>query len=82
MFGPDGLPAMLLWVHIDDILIHAPTKAKLEGALDHIALICHLSKTDLPSQRVHFCGFEYDTSLVPTLCIPQNKVSRAIAITY
>ena len=85
LFGSDGLPAVLLWLHVDDIFIHAPTKSKLEAALDHIltttvrlGLIYHRSKTDPPSQRVKCCGFEYDTSSTPTLCIPQNKVSRAI----
>ena len=84
----DGLPVVLLWLHVDDLLIHAPTRAKLTDALDHIlntiirlGLICNYSKTNLPSQRVKFCGFVYDTSSTPTLCIPQNKVSRAIAIT-
>ena len=88
MFGSDGLPAVLLWLHVDDILIHAPTLSKLEAALEHIlkvtvrlGLICHCSKTDPPSQKVKFCGFEYDTSSTPTLCTPPNKVSRATAIT-
>ena len=85
LFGPDVLPAVLLWIRVDDILIHAPTKSKLEKALTHIlqttirlGLIYHISKTSPPSQRVKLCGFEYATSSVPTLCIPQNKSSRAI----
>jgi len=79
---------VLIWLHVDDLLIHAPTKAKLEAALNHIfntilrlGLICHRDKTNPPSQRVKFCGFIYDTSSTPTLCIPPNKTSRAIAIT-
>ena len=73
---------------MDDILIHSPTLSKLEAALDHIlhttlrlGLICHPSKTSPPSQRVKYCGFEYDTSSTPALHIPQNKVSRVIAVT-
>ena len=88
LFGSDGLPAVLVWLHMDDILIHARIKAKLEAALDHIlqttmrlGLIFNYSKMDSPSQRVKFCGFIYDTSSIPTLCIPQNKVNRAIIIT-
>ena len=88
LFDSDGLPAVLLCLHVDDILIHAPIKAKFEAVLDHIlqtivrlGLICNYSKIDPPSQRVKLCGFIYDTSSIPTLCIPQNKVSRAIAIT-
>ena len=88
LIGSDGLPVVLIWIHVDDILIHGPTLSKLKAALDHIlsvtvrlGLICHPSKTSLPSHRVKFCGFEYDTSSTPTLHIPQSKVSRAIAIT-
>ena len=88
LIGSDGLPAVLIWIHVDDILVHAPTLPKLEAALDHImsviirlGLVCQPSKTSLPSQRVKFCGFEYDTSSTPTLHIPQSKVSRAVALT-
>ena len=88
LIGPDGLPAVLLWLHVDDLLVHSSTLGKLEAALDHIlsmtlklGLICHPSKTSPPSQRVKYCGFEYDTSSVPSIHIPHNKVSRAIAIT-
>ena len=88
LIGSDGLPVVLIWIHVDDILIHAPTLRKLEAALNHImattvrlGLICHPSKTSPPAQRVKFCGFEYDTSSTPTLHIPQSKISRAIAIT-
>ena len=52
LFSPDGLPAVLLWLHVDGILIHTPTKSKLESALNHIlqnticlGFICHFSKT-------------------------------------
>ena len=88
LIGPDGLPVVLLWLHVDDLLIHASTLGKLEAALDHIlhtalklGLICHPSKTSPPSQRVKYCGFEYDTSVTPTIHIPHNKVTRAIAMT-
>ena len=29
LIGEDGLPAVLLWIHVDDILIHAPTQKSL-----------------------------------------------------
>ena len=87
LIGPDGLPAVLIWLHVDDLFIHAPTLSKLQAALDHIllitlklGLICHPSKTSPPSQRVKYCGFEYDTSSTPTIHIPHNKISRAIAM--
>ena len=79
LFSPEGLSAVLLWLHVDDILIHTPNKSKLEAALTHIlgttirlGIICHLSKTSSPSQGVKICGFEYDTSPVPTLYISQK----------
>ena len=66
LFGTDRLPAVLLWLHVDDILIHTLTLGKLETALDlilqtivRLGLICHCSKTDPPSQRVKFCGFKW-----------------------
>ena len=88
LFSSDGLPVVLIWMHVDDIFIHGPTLAKLEAALDHImatavqlGLICNPFKTSPPSQQVKFCGFLYNTSSTPTLHIPPDKVSRAIAIT-
>ena len=85
---PDSVPSVLIWLHVDNILIHSPTWSKFEASLDHIilatvklGLICHPSKASPPRQCVNYCGFEYDTSSVPTLRILQNKVSRAIAIT-
>lgn len=87
LLGPDGEPAVLLWLHVDDILIHAPTLKKLELAMSHIyntilrlGLICKTDKTNPPSQCVTFCGFEYNTTMTPTLNIPHNKVTRAVAI--
>ena len=87
LIGKDGLPAVLLWLHVDDILIHAPSLEKLDLAMAHIystilrlGLICKTDKTNPPSQCVTYCGFEYDTSVIPTLRIPPNKVTRAVAI--
>ena len=89
MIGLDGQPAVLIWLHVDDILIHSPNLNKLKSALDHImettvrlGLICHPSKTSPPSQRVTYCGFEYDTTHNPTLHIPQGKVSRAVSMIH
>ena len=80
LIGSDGLPAVLLWLHVDDLLIDAPTMGKLHAALNHIldttlklGLICNPSKTSPPSQTVKYCGFEYDTFSTPTIHIPHNK---------
>ena len=88
LLGKDGLPAVLIWLHVDEILIYGSTLGKLEAALNYImdmtvklGLICQPYKTAPPSQRIKYCGFEYDTSSTPTLHIPPSKVSQAIAVT-
>ena len=36
LIGSDGFPAVLIWLHVDDILIYSPTLIKLNAALEHI----------------------------------------------
>ena len=43
-------------------------------------LICQPSKTVAPTQNIKFCGFIYNTQSIPQLLIPDNKISRAIAM--
>ena len=45
-----------------------------------LGLLCNPAKTEPPSQRVKYCGFIYDTSSTPTLCIPEAKRSKALAM--
>ena len=87
LIGRDGKPAVLIWIHVDDILIHGPSYDKLVSAMKslldttvQLGLICQPCKTTPPTQKVKFCGFIYDTENVPQLIIPDNKVSRAIAL--
>lgn len=87
LIGLDGLPVVLLWIHVDDILIHGPTLSKLIKGLDllldstvKLGLICQPCKTIAPTQRIKFCGFLYDTKDTPQLLVPGNKISRAIAM--
>ena len=56
LIGPDGQPAVLAWLHVDDILIHAPALQNMEVAMSHIyntilrlGLICKADKTNPPS---------------------------------
>lgn len=42
-------------------------------------LICHKYKTIAPCQSLKFCGFVYVTYVIPTLCISEDKVTRALA---
>jgi hypothetical protein len=83
----DGLPAVLIWVHVDDFFIHGPTQAKTAAALSRfmdlavdVGLLCNPAKTEPPQQCAKYCGFFYDTVGVPTLQIPEAKRTRALAI--
>jgi hypothetical protein len=56
--GSDGLPAALIWVMVDDYLIHAPTKRKCREAftvfMNHmvrLGFICQCVKTGPPAQK-------------------------------
>lgn len=87
LIGKDNLPALLLWLHIDDMFVHGPTLAKLQRGLTFIldlsvklGLIIQPAKTVPPSQFVEYCGFIYDTRSAPRLVIPPAKVSRALAL--
>jgi hypothetical protein len=86
LIGADGLPAALLFAHVDDYFIHGPTLRKTCLAFNdfmdlsvRLGIICQAIKTRPPSQQQKFCGFLYDTTGVPTLVIPPEKVSKAIA---
>ncbi len=90
LIGEDGLPALLIRLHIDDTFLHGPTYDKtaagLTALLDSLlrkGLVCQHIKTEPPSQLVKYCGFLYDTrGDIPTLRIPDDKVSRAIALVH
>jgi hypothetical protein len=82
----DGLPAVLLWVHVDDFLLHRPTynkaaaplSALMDTALDTV--LAHPAKMSPPSQRVRYCGFIYDTAAIPTLEIHQERPDRTLVM--
>jgi nucleoside recognition membrane protein YjiH len=83
----DGLLVCLIWIHVDDIFLHRPTRAKCTSALKKIldltvlvGLIYHPTKLKPPSQILFFCGFLYDSVGTPELRIPDNKVVRALAL--
>jgi hypothetical protein len=89
LIGSDGLPVCLIWIHVDDIFLHGPTRAKCTSALKKIVdltvlvgLICHPTKLKPPTQIQKFCGFLYDSVGTPKLRIPDNKVVRALALLY
>jgi hypothetical protein len=66
LIGYDGLPVCLIWIHVDAIFLHGPTRAKCTSALKKIldltvivGLICHPTKLK-PTAQIHtFCGFLY-----------------------
>jgi hypothetical protein len=87
LIGSDGLPVCLIWIHVYDIFLHGPTRAKCNSALKNIlnltvlvGLICHPTKLKPPAQIQKFCGFLYDSVGTPKLRIPDNKVVRALAL--
>jgi hypothetical protein len=85
LVGSDGLPVSLIWIHVDDIFLHGPTRAKCTSALKKIldltvlvGLICHPTKLKPPAQIQKCCGFLYDSVGTPKFRIPDNKVVRAL----
>jgi hypothetical protein len=76
--GTDGLPAVLIWAHCDDFLIHGPTHAKTTEALlafldmsVDVGMLCHPGKLTPPAQVVKYTGLLFDTTTVPTIRIPE-----------
>lgn len=88
LIGSDGLPALLLWIHVDDVFLHGPTEDKVNAGMTHmlntavrLGLICQPAKTSPPAQRQKFCGFVYDTHGIPAVEVPPEKISKALAMT-
>lgn len=82
-----GIPAVKVWVHVDDFLLHGPNQLKTNRALSsfldltvEVGLLCHPKKLTPPSQVVKYCGFLIDTTGIPCLRIPQAKRERAAAM--
>ena len=82
-----GNPAVLVWVHVDDFLLHAPTLHQINWALREfmaaaleVGLLCHPKKLVPPTQVAKYTGFLFDTRAIPTLRIPEDKRQRALAM--
>jgi hypothetical protein len=83
----DGLPAVLVWAHCDDFLIHGPTEAKttaatiefLDLAVD-VGMLCHPGKLTPPAHIVKYTGFLFDTTTEPSLRIPVSKREKSLAL--
>jgi hypothetical protein len=88
--GLDGLPAALIWAFVDDLKIHAPTKAKLIVALNafmdlalQLGLTCQEVKTNLP---LKFKNTAVSSTMWPlpgspaTLRIPEDKKEWGLAM--
>ncbi|MGL4352310.1 MAG: hypothetical protein ACRCT2_17460 [Plesiomonas shigelloides] len=83
----DGRPAVRVWVHVDDFMIHGPdydsTCEGLRLFLDlsvKVGLLCHPKKLVPPTQIVTYVGFEFDTTGTPCLRVPEAKRERAQTI--
>jgi hypothetical protein len=58
LIGSYGLPVFLIWIHVDNIFLHGPTRDKCTSALKKIldltvlvGLICHPTKLKPPAQK-------------------------------
>jgi hypothetical protein len=87
LIGYYGLPVCLIWIHVDDIFLHRPTRSKCTSTLKKIldltvlvGLICHPTKLKPPAQIQNFCGFLYESKGTPKLIIPDIKVVRDLAL--
>ena len=87
LIGEDGLPAAIVWHHVDDFLIHAPTQHKcqiaLQAFMDRIVecgLWAHPKKCKKPAQVQDFVGFTWDHTDTPRQLIPEMKRSKALAL--
>ena len=83
----DGLPPVLIFVHVDDFMLHGPTYEKTCRALDifmdvmlRAGFLFNPAKLTLPCQRVKYTGFLYDTVDQPKMLIPDDKTDRALAM--
>lgn len=84
--GKDG-GAVLIWVWVDDFLIHGPTYEKtceavrffLDTAVD-CGFLFHPKKCVWPCQEVTYHGFVFDTRTIPCLRIPVAKRERGLAM--
>jgi hypothetical protein len=83
----DGLPAVRVFCHVDDFLIHGPTYKKtalgLNALMDKAARVGFLfnpTKVTPPSQIVKYCGILYDTETHPTLHVPEDKRDQALTM--
>ena len=84
---PDGSPAVKIWVHVDDFLIHGPTFESTSRALTffldkalNVGMLCHPKKLKPPAQVQRYCGFDFDTRSDPILRIPADKHERCQAM--
>ena len=81
------LPYAVIWIQVDDFLIHAPTHdtcvTELDRLLDFLfekGILAHEKKVKPPAQVQTFCGFEFDTTVEPILKASQDKRTTAISI--
>ena len=84
----DGQPAVRIWAHVDDFLIHGPTQEATLQALHlfldtsvDVGLLCHPKKLVPPTQTPLYTGFIFDTRGIPTLRVPTEKREKALAMT-
>ena len=81
-------PAVKIWLHVNNFLIHGDTYPKIARALTvvldtavDVGMLCHPNKlTTPPAQVMKYCGFLMDSQGISCLRIPVSKQERALAI--
>ena len=79
-------PLPSLWIHVDDFFLHHATRDGCDWILSlamdiivNLGLLAHRKKVKRPAQLQRFCGFNYDTTGIPQILVPQEKNDRGIA---
>eukprot|EP00957_Ditylum_brightwellii_P030286 2293739-Ditylum_brightwellii.AAC.1 len=85
----DGGPAVRFFVHVDDFLIHGPTRQATTEALHFfldmaikVGMLCNPKKVYPPCQSPLYTGFIFDTRGTPTLRVPTEKRERALSMVH
>jgi len=80
------LPLPIIWIQVDDFLIHAATLEQCINELNDLleffldkGILAHGKKVIPPAQIQRFCGFEFDTRSIPKIAVTAEKQSTAIS---
>eukprot|EP00957_Ditylum_brightwellii_P034514 2617041-Ditylum_brightwellii.AAC.2 len=85
--NPDGYPVPLVWIYVDDFLIHAATHhlyceavSVMMDTLLCMDLLAHQSKVKCQAQFQQCCGFVYNIESIPQVQVPTDKQDNSLAL--